>query len=720
MTVTLHGDTRTDDWAWLRDRDDPAVLAHLEAENAHTERMTEHTAALQEALFEELRARVQETDVSLPTVKGPWAYYGRTEQGQQYARHYRCPAGSLRPDRTLDPATPPDGEALLLDENLLADGHAYFALGTFAVTLDHSLLAYSVDTEGDEVYELRVRDLRTGSDLPDVVAETSGGAVWSADGTRLFYLVLDDAMRPWQLWRHALGTPTDDDVLVLQEDDERFYLGVESSATDELLFVVAGSQVTSEVRWLRADAPEGAWQLVAPRRQDVEYAVEHHRAVDGSERLFVVTNDGHDDFHLCVAPVEGPGAGDAASWRPATAEWRLPMQTEGVRLDGIDVFRDRLAVFERAEANQRIRVFTIGTDGALGDAYVIAQPDPVHTVWSSGNVEFVTDTLRFGYSSMSTPASVFDHDLVTRASTLRWQQPVFEAVLASDGSRLPLDTSRYVSSREWATAPDGTRVPISVVRHRDTPVDGTAPGVLYGYGSYEISIDPSFSTARLSLLDRGFVFAIAHIRGGGELGRRWYLDGKLQAKRNTFTDFVACAEHLVSAGLVQRDRLVVRGGSAGGMLMGAVTNLRPELFAAVIAEVPFVDVVTTMLDETLPLTAIEWEEWGNPTEAASYACMRSYAPYENVPAATLPRMLVTSGLNDPRVGYWEPTKWVQRLRDRMTGGGPVLLRTELGAGHGGPSGRYDAWRDEAFTLAFALDAVGLGDALRPVREHPRG
>lgn len=708
LSTTLHGETRVDPYSWLRDRDDPAVIAHLEAENVYTTALLSPLADLRETLFSEMKARIQETDLSLPTCKGMWAYYSRTEEGKSYPIHCRRPAASVKgePDATFD-------EQILLDQNLLAEGHQYFALGTFELSADHRFLAYAVDTSGDEVYELRVRDLTTGNDLADVVNETAAGAVWSSDASSLLYLTQDDTMRPYQVWRHRMGSASETDELVFEENDERFFCGVSLSATDEWIFLVIGSQVTTEVRAARADGLDAGFVVLAPRQQNVEYAVDHHRSPDGTERFWVVTNEGAENFRLCEMPVPGataraPGAAlsetSTAPWRAAAVEWCTDdvFVSEGgdllrrPKLEGLEVFRRHLVLHERLDGLERLRIVSLADDGTLTSSTVVEQPEPVHSVWPSANPDIDAAFLRFGYSSLTTPPSVFDYDLASGERTLRKRQPVLG----------DFDPARYVSERRMVAAADGTPVPMSIVRHRDTPRDGTAPGIIYGYGSYEISTDPTFSTMRLSLLDRGFVFAMAHVRGGGELGRRWYLDGKFLHKRNTFTDFVSCARSLIADGDVASGRLVCWGGSAGGLLVGASTNLAPDLFAGVIAEVPFVDVVNTMLDDSLPLTAIEWEEWGNPQDPEYYAYMRSYAPYENVRAVSYPAILATAGLNDPRVGFWEPAKWVQRLRQVTTGDRPVALRTEMGAGHGGPSGRYDSWRDLAFVLAFAMWAVG--------------
>ena len=706
VTLTLHGDDRVDEFGWMRNKESDEIRAHLEAENAYTASILAPTVPLQEALFEEFKARILETDLSVPTVKGTWAYFGRTEEGKQYPSHYRRPITaadtSLTPWPEASPATLPTGSVLLLDENDLAGASDFFSLGTFEVSPKGDLLAYAVDREGDETYELRIRSVHdTDGSLsvehPDVIEETSPGVMWSADGTILFYVTLDEAMRPWQVWRHVLGTQQADDVVVFEEADERFYVGIGLSGTESLLTITVGSQVTSEIHILRADDPMGTFTCVQPRVQEIEYGIEHHRGADGAERIFMITNDGAENFRLLVAPFPFPGAGP--TWTPVLPEWEPDtLEADGrpttarPKLDAIEVFESFVALHERNDGMERIRVAELGANGEFVSVHTIEHTDPTHSTWPMANAQFVTGVLRLGYTSMTTPSQVIDYDMTTRERVIRREQPVLGGFSSTD----------YVADRIFATAADGTRIPISLVRKRTTPVDGTAPGVLYGYGSYEISIDPTFSVFRLSLLDRGFVFAIAHIRGGGERGRSWYLDGKFLKKKNTFTDFVACADALVSEHYVAPRQLVIRGGSAGGLLMGAVVNLAAEKFAGVVAEVPFVDVVTTMLDETLPLTAIEWEEWGNPADPNYYAYMRSYSPFDNVSALPYPPMLVTAGFNDPRVSYWEPTKWVQRLRERTTNDAVILLKTELGAGHGGPSGRYDSWRDEAAVLAFIV------------------
>jgi oligopeptidase B len=678
-----HGDTVVDEYAWLRDKDDPDTIAYLEAENAWTKAQLAHTEPLQARLFEEIKGRIQETDLSVPMRRRGWWYFSRTEEGKQYGISCRTRATDADSEHAPAASTP---EELVLDQNVEAGDSEFFSLGALDVSPDGRLLAWSSDRAGAELYDLRFRDLESGEDLPDLVPDTYYGSAWALDNRTFFYVKPDDAMRPYQLWRHTLGTPAGDDVLVHEETDERFYLGVGTSKDDAFVILHLGSKVTDEVWFLDAADPYGDFTVVQPREQDLEYGIEHH-----SGRFFVVTNaDGAEDFKLMTVPVATPGR---AHWTEVVPH------RPGVKLSGIDVFAEHLVLFERADGVRRIRVAHLDGAGSLdGDEHVIEQPESVSTS-SGGSAEFDTHVLRYGYTSMVTPSSVFDYDMNTRERVLLKQQPVLGGY----------DPDRYATERLWATAADGARIPISIVYRKDRAPGG--PGFLYGYGSYEASMDPSFSSIRLSLLDRGFVYGIAHIRGGGEMGRRWYLDGKFLEKRNTFTDFVACAEHLVAEGWTSSEQLAVRGGSAGGLLMGAVVNERPDLFGAVIAEVPFVDALNTILDPTLPLTVMEWEEWGNPVESAAfYAYMKSYAPYENVRATDYPPMLVTAGLNDPRVSYWEPAKWVARLRVTKTDKNPLLLKTEMGAGHMGPSGRYDAWRDEAMVLAFVLDTFGLGEA----------
>jgi oligopeptidase B len=670
-TRELHGQVVEDSWYWLRDRDDPDVTAYLEAENTYTDAVTQHQGELRDRIFAEIKSHVQETDLSVPVPKGPWEYLVRTNEGEQYPSHWRRPRND-------------DGsnEQLLLDENVLAGDSPYFALGDFEMSPDHDLVAYTTDHDGDERYVLRVRDLTAGEDLPDEIVDVSYGLAWSADSRTLFYVLTDDAQRPDRVMRHRLGTPTSEDVLVAQEPDERYWVGIGTSRSERFVVISMESKLTSEVWLVEAADPEGPMRVVEPRREGVEYSVAHQ-----GERLLVTTNDGAVDFRLMEAPLGAPGRQRWTEVRPEPPDGRL---------EGITAFARHYVVSERRGGTSRLTV--VDADG--GAERVLQFDEEVYEAGPGANAEYDTDLFRFGYGSLVTPGSVFQEHLVTGERVLLKQQP-------TPG----YDRARYDSARRWATAEDGTRIPISLVWRSDLRAPGDAgPLLLYGYGAYEASMGPSFSASRLSLLDRGVVFAIAHVRGGGEMGRRWYEQGRLALKANTFTDFIACAEHLVASGWTTPDRLAARGASAGGLLMGAVANMRPDLFAAIVAEVPFVDNVNTMLDPTIPLTVTEYDEWGNPDEREAYEVMRAYSPYENVRAADYPALLVTAGLNDPRVQYWEPAKWVAKLRATATGARPLLLKTEMGAGHGGPSGRYDAWRDEAFVLAFVLHALGVEPA----------
>jgi oligopeptidase B len=561
---------------------------------------------------------------------------------------------------------------VLIDENVEAAGHEYFSLGLLEVSADHSTAAWSCDVDGSEMYTLRFRDLVTGTDLPDVLEGTSawGGSAWSSDGTQFFYMLPDDQMRPFQVWRHTLGTPQSDDVLVLHEPDERFYLGIDLSRSERWIVFEAASKTSSEAWLLPADRPTDAPVSVRPRTEGLEYSLDHW-----GDRFVVLTNLEAEDFRVMSAPEDAP------------ADWsELLPHVPGQRIVGIEPFADHLVVHEWSQAQQRVRI--LRRDGAIEALDLGSEP---HELGLDANPEWHATTLRYGYQSFTTPASVFELDLTTGERTLLKQTPTPN-----------VDLTAYEASREWATAPDGTLVPVDIVRRRGTTADGTAPCLVYGYGSYESSMPPWFSVGRISMLDRGWTWALVHPRGGGELGRRWYTDGKLLAKRNTFTDTIACVEHIRDLGWAHPDRITLRGGSAGGLLVGACMTLRPDLFNAVIAEVPFVDVVTTMSDPTLPLTITEWEEWGDPRDEPFASYMLGYSPYDNAIARDYPALLITAGLNDPRVSYHEPAKWCAKLRAVRTDTAPQLLRTEMGAGHGGPSGRYERWRDEAIVITFAF------------------
>ncbi|MCU1501424.1 MAG: Protease [Ilumatobacteraceae bacterium] len=651
-----------DPWAWLRDRDDPATIEYLEEENAYADVWFDEHAPAIEHLFDELRSRVQETDLSAPVRKDDWWYVSRTEEGSSYPIHCR--------GRSASTAT----EHALLDENVEAAGKEYFSLSSFTVSPDHRLLAWSSDDNGSERYTLRIRDLATGSDLDDVITDTTwGGTAWSSDDEHVFYVTPDEQMRPHRVWRHRLGTAQADDVLVYEDPDERFFVGVGRTRSGEWIVIESGSKLSSEAHLVPAGDPTATPVVVRPRVDDLEYSVDHW-----GDSFVVVTNLDAEDFRVMTAPLDAPG------------EWtELVAHQPGRRITSVDPFADHLVLHEWADAQTRLRIlFRDGTE------QVLELGDEPHDVDLDSNPNWETNTIRFDYQSFTTSASVYEQDLRTGERTLLKQTPVPNA-----------DLTNYVATREWATAPDGTKVPVDIVRRADVTPDGTNPCLVYGYGSYEMSMAPWFSAARLSLLDRGVAWALVHPRGGGELGRRWYLDGKLLHKRNTFTDTIACAEHLVAQGWAAPGKMAVRGGSAGGLLVGACTTMRPDLFAAVVAEVPFVDVVSTMSDPSLPLTVTEWEEWGDPRQEPWASYIESYSPYDNTIATAYPAVYVTAGLNDPRVSYHEPAKWVAKLRALRTNRAPLVFKCEMGAGHGGPSGRYERWRDEAKVTEFVLSTT---------------
>ena len=686
---THHGDTFVDEYEWLREKDSAETIAYLEAENAWTERATAHLASLREKIFEEIRSHTLETDLSVPSRIGSYWYYSRSLEGRQYGMSCRCPAAS--PDDWTPPLLDADaavpGEEVLLDLNELAEGHDFFSLGASSISPDANLLAFSVDTVGDERFLLQVKDLRTGGLLPDQVPGVAYGATWSLDGRHIFYTTVDDAWRPDRVWRHELGTDPSEDVVVFHEPDERFWASVGRTRSDRFLVIGVGSKTTTEYRVLEADDPTGQFRVVAPRRQGVEYGIEH-AVIAGEDCFLVVHNDGASNFTLARTPVD---ATSHDAWVPVFD------YDPAVRLEDVEAFAGHLVVHERREGLTQLRVITL-TDDGLGEDFRVEFDHAVYTVGAGSNPEFQQPTLRLGYTTLATPPAVYDFDVATRGLTLLKQMPVLG----------DFDPDRYEQHREWATAEDGTHVPISIVCPKDAPRDGTMPMLLYGYGSYESSTDPFFTISRLSLLDRGVGFAIAHVRGGGEMGRHWYDEGKMLAKRNTFTDFVACARHLARSGWTGADRLAAEGGSAGGLLMGAVANIAPDAFRAIVADVPFVDALTTILDPSLPLTVIEWEEWGNPLEDPEvYAYMKAYSPYENVEEKRYPSILAETSLNDTRVLYVEPAKWIAKLRDTALEPQDFLLKTEMTAGHGGVSGRYNAWRDRAFSYAWVLDKLGL-------------
>ena len=687
-TRTHHGDDVVDDYEWLRAKEDPAVIAHLEAENAYTEARTAHLAPLRQRIFEEIRSRTLETDLSVPTRQGEWWYYGRTVEGQQYGIHCRAPLAS--PEDWTPPALTPDvdvpGEQVLLDGNEAAAGHEFFSLGSFDVSTDGTRLLYGVDVEGDERYSLRVRDLATGADLDDVVENTSAGACFSPDGRFVVYTTMDDAWRPDSVWLHEVGTDATADVRLFHEPDERYWVGAGFTRSEHYLVIDVGSSITTEEYLVPASDLRTPPRSIWPRREGVEYSATH-AVVGGEDVLYIVHNDGALDFELVRVAADDPTG-------PRTV---ISAHEPGRRLLDVSAFRDWAVVSYRREGLARLGILSYET-GAIDE---LDFDEELYAAGAGDNPEWATPIVRLGYGSFITPGTVYDYVVATGEFLLRKRQPVL-------GGYSPDD---YAQRREWVRADDGTLVPVSLVWRRSFGEPGTGqarPVHLYGYGSYEHSIEPGFSVARLSMLDRGVVFAIAHVRGGGELGRAWYENGKLQHKRNTFTDFVAVARHLVASDVTSPALLVAEGGSAGGLLMGAVANLAPELFAGILADVPFVDALTTILDPSLPLTVIEWDEWGDPLHDPSvYEYMKTYTPYENVrEGVDYPRILATTSLNDTRVYYVEPAKWVARLR---AVGADALLKCEMVAGHGGVSGRYNAWHQRAFELAWLLDVLGLAE-----------
>jgi oligopeptidase B len=673
-----HGVELTDEYAWLRAdnwqevmRDpaalDPAIRAYLEAENAYTQTALEDTKALQAELFAEMKGRIKEDDSSVPAPDGAFAYFTSYVTGGQYPRVNRCPRGG-------------GAAELLLDGNKEADGKAYWQLGAASHSPDHRYLAYAVDEKGSELFTIRIRDLSTGLDLPDVIADTRGSPVWARDGNTLFYVRLDDHHRPLFVYRHRIGTPAEEDVLVYEEKDAGFYVGVDQTQSGRFVIVYAHDHQTSEVYLIDAERPESAPRVVAPRVPGHEYSVDHH-----GDRLFVLTNSGGaEDFRICETPLADPAM---ANWREVLAH------RPGCLILDIVAFARHLVRLEREDSLPRIVIRRIED----GSEHAIAFDEEAYSLGMSAGYEFDTAILRFIYSSLTTPAQVFDYDLEKRTRVLRKMQEV------PSGH----DPADYVTRRVLAPAPDGQTVPISLLHRKGLPRDGSAPLLLYGYGAYGIAIPAAFSTAWLSLVDRGFVVAVAHVRGGKDKGYRWYTEGKRANKVNTFIDFIAAGEYLVALGYTRRGRIVASGGSAGGMLMGAVANMAPDLFLGIIADVPFVDVLNTMLDASLPLTPPEWPEWGNPLESQEeFAIIRSYSPYDNVAAKAYPHIFAYGGLTDPRVTYWEPAKWIARLRARNTSDSLILLKTNMEAGHGGASGRFEQLREVAVDYAFALKIAG--------------
>jgi oligopeptidase B len=683
----INGDRRVDDYGWLREKQSPEVAAYLEAENAYAAAVLEPTEVFQESLYQEMLGRIQQTDLSVPYRLRGYLYFTRTEQGKQYPIYYRKANAADGPGSGSD--------ELLLDLNALAEGHSFLGLGNFEISADNNFLAYSTDTTGFRQYTLRVKDLRTGELLAEQIERVTSVA-WASDHRTLFYTVEDAVTkRSHQLFRHVLET-SEPDELIYEEADERFRLDVERTRSGAFLLLVSASHTASEVRYLRADQPLGAFALIAAREDQHEYYVDHHPWTDsrtGSSRdgvFYIRTNSQGRTFRLVAAPAGNP---QRQSWREV-----VPNRSN-VMLSGVAAFQNHLVLSEREAGLPYLRVvdLTAGTEDLLAASHRIEFSEPAFNASLGTNPEFATGQVHFHYESFITPRSVFDYDLTTRRAVLLKEQPVLGGY----------DRSRYVSERLHVVAGDGARVPVSLVYRRDAPQDASVPLLLYGYGSYGLSMPVGFSSNRLSLLDRGMRYAIAHARGGGELGKPWHDAGRLRNKLNTFMDFISVAEHLIDAGYTSAEKSVIEGGSAGGLLMGAVANMRPELFRAVVSHVPFVDVLNSMLDASLPLTVGEYEEWGNPQNADDYFYMKGYCPYSNLARRNYPAILVKTGFNDSQVMYWEPAKYVAKLRTLKTDGNPLLFKINMGAGHGGASGRYDYLREIALDYAFILTQLGI-------------
>ncbi|WP_311213854.1 MULTISPECIES: S9 family peptidase [unclassified Arthrobacter] len=698
-----HGDVFVDNYEWLRDKESAEVVDLLKAENAYQEAVTAHQEPLREAMFQEIKGRTQETDLSVPSRKDGWWYYSRSVEGKEYSIQCRVlahntgdPVADWTPP-SVEPGVEIDDEQILLDGNIEAEGQPFFSVGGAAVTVDGNLYAYAVDNSGDERFTLRIKDLRTGQLLPDIIEDIFYGVAFSPDGTRLFYTVVDDSWRPYQVKAHVLGTPVAQDVVLYQEDDVAMWLGFDLSADRRHLVLSIGCSEFSETQLLRFDDVDAGLSTVISRDHHILYEAEPF-LLDGKETLLLTHNK--DAINSMVSLVD-----PAELTKPlAEQDWRTVVEhSDDVRVNGAGVTSTHLVLSVRKDTIERVQVLPLaglGTE-AQGAPVEPAFDEELYTAGVAGS-DYEAPVIRMGYTSYFTPSRVYDFVLPTAGLPagqllLRKESPVLGGYTAQD----------YVATREWATADDGTRVPLSVLRHASVQQDGTAAGLVYGYGSYEMSMDPGFGIARLSLLDRGIVMVIAHIRGGGELGRQWYEDGKKLTKKNTFTDFIAATDWLAGSGWVDPSRIAAMGGSAGGLLMGAVANMAPEKYAAVVAQVPFVDALTTILDPELPLSALEWEEWGNPiTDPEAYAYMKSYTPYENVGAVAYPKIAAVTSFNDTRVLYVEPAKWVQALRSVSTGSEPIVMKIEMDGGHGGASGRYVQWRERAWDYAFVADSLG--------------
>lgn len=667
VTTVLHGDRRVDDYAYFKDRKHPETIPYLEAENRYTEAMMAHTTEFQKVLYDEMLGRIKEDDAQVPAQKDGWYYYSRTEKGKAYPIFARRKGSMGAP------------EEIYFDQNKEAEGFAFYQLGGMEVSPDHNKLAVLIDTDGYEDFELRVKDLRTGAWYPERIPKLSWGLAWGSDNRTLFYQTPDSAKRGDRVWRHVMGTATTQDVSVYHDDDVLFNVNVSRSRSGEWILISSTSFTSSEFHVIPAATPSASPKVIAPRRPGVEYDVEA-----GQGFFYITTNWNAKNFKVMRASFDDPAPQNWTEWLPYRAD---------VFVEGTIAFKEYVVVMERRGGLRQLRVTDLGS----GVPHDVSFPESAYGVFPGANPDYATKYLRFTYSSLVTPNSVFDYDMETKGRELLKRTDVLGGYVAT----------AYEVERIMATARDGTPVPISLVYRKGFRRDGKSPLFLYAYGSYGSTTEPTFSSSRFSLVDRDVVYAIAHVRGGQEMGRSWYDDGKMMKKMNTFTDFIDVADHLVAQGYTAPDRLVANGGSAGGLLMGVIANLRPDLFKAIVADVPFVDVINTMLDASIPLTAQEWEQWGNPNKADEYRYMLSYSPYDNVKAQEYPAMLVTSGLNDSRVGYFEPTKWVAKLRAKKLDSNPLLLKMNMGAGHGGASGRYEQLKEQAFRYAFVLDQLGV-------------
>lgn len=667
--LSIHGDTRIDPYYWLNERENPDVTSYLQAENAYTDEMMSHLTGFKEKLYQEIVGRIRQTDMSVPYLDNGYYYFVRYEEGQEYPIYSRK-KGSLDAP-----------EEVMLDANELAKPFSYYQIGAAAVSPDNKIAAFGEDTLSRRIYTIRFKNLETGEFLEDAIPNTTGGAVWANDNQTVFYSVKDASLRAYKIFRHRLGTPASQDVEVYHEKDETFGVGIGKTKSKKYLVIASYQTVSTEFRYLDANDPEGAFKVIQPRERDHEYMIDHY-----GDSWYIRTNWNAKNFRLMKTP-EG---------RTGKENWTEVVAHRGdVLLEGMELFSKYLVLEERQNGLLRLRV----KPWQGGEEHYVDFGEEAYTVFPTSNYDFDTDLIRVNYTSLTTPGSVYDYDMQTRKLTLLKEQEVVG----------DFDKNNYHTERLYATARDGVKVPISLVYRKGFKKDGTAPLLLYGYGSYGYSMDPTFNSARLSLLDRGFVFAIAHIRGGEEMGRQWYEDGKLLNKKNTFTDFIDCGEFLVKEKYCAKDQLYAAGGSAGGLLMGAIVNMAPGMWRGILAAVPFVDVVTTMLDESIPLTTGEYDEWGNPNDKTYYDYIKSYSPYDNVEAKDYPAMLVTTGLHDSQVQYWEPAKWVARLREMKTDQNPLLLHTNMETGHSGASGRFQRYKDTALEYAFLLDLAGLSE-----------